>query len=52
MKPPAEQWWSINGQALLDALNRAHAGDSPDVVYLELWANSDVEDPTGGCTEV
>ncbi len=32
-KQPADQWWSINGQVLLDALNKAHDGDDPDVVY-------------------
>ena len=43
-KQPSDQWWSINGQVLLDALNRAHNGDDPDVVYLELFANSDTVD--------
>lgn len=40
-RPPAEQWWTINGAELLAALQRAHDGDLPDVVYLELLANSD-----------
>lgn len=40
-RPPAEQWWTINGQAILDALTAAHEGTSPDLVYLELHANSD-----------
>ncbi len=35
-------WWTISGQALLDALRRAHDGDSPDLVLAELYANSDV----------
>lgn len=37
-------WWAISGQAILDALRRAHAGDDPDVVYAELYANSDQEE--------
>lgn len=40
-KAPADQYWAINGQVLLDALNRAHDGDDPDIIYLELFANSD-----------
>lgn len=40
-RPPAEQWWTINGADLMAALERAHGGDLPGVVYLELLANSD-----------
>lgn len=40
---PADQWWSIDGEVLLDALKRAHDGDDPDVVYVELFANSETE---------
>ena len=40
-RPPAEQWWTINGQSIMDALTSAHEGTSPDIVYLELHANSD-----------
>ncbi len=42
---PAEQWWTLNGAELLDALWRAHDGDDPGVVYVELYANSDMERP-------
>lgn len=38
-------WWTISGAALLDALNRVQDGDDPDVVYAELYANSDHEHP-------
>lgn len=38
----AEQWWAINGADLMAALERAHNGDLPGVVYLELHANSDI----------
>lgn len=40
-RPPAEQWWTINGADILEALQRSYSGDLPDVVYLELLANSD-----------
>lgn len=36
-------WWTISGAALLQALRAAHAGDAPDLVYAELYANSVVE---------
>ena len=36
-------WWAISGDALLSALKRAHDGEDPDLVYAELYANSDVE---------
>ena len=37
---PEEQWWCINGASLLAALRQAHEGDDPDIVYVELVANS------------
>lgn len=37
-------WWTLSGQALMDALRRVQDGDDPDVVYAELYANSDHED--------
>jgi hypothetical protein len=37
-------WWCIHGEELLDGLRRAAAGDDPDLVYAELYANSDHED--------
>lgn len=43
-RPPAEQWWTLNGADLLAALHRAHSGDLPDLVYLELLVNSDSTD--------
>lgn len=39
---PEDQWWAINGQALRDALQTAHDGTPPDIVYLELIANSEM----------
>jgi hypothetical protein len=34
-------WWTISGEALLEAMERAHAGESPTLVYAELYANSE-----------
>lgn len=41
------QYWVINGTALLKALRQAAAGDHPDVIMLELFGNSrrDGEEP-------
>jgi hypothetical protein len=38
-------WWTISGEAILDALRRVSDGESPDVVYAELYANSEHEYP-------
>lgn len=35
--------WVITGRAILDALKKAHAGETPDIVYAELYANCTVE---------
>jgi hypothetical protein len=43
-RPSAEQWWTINGDDLVAALRRAHDGDDPGVVYLELLVNSESEE--------
>jgi hypothetical protein len=36
-------WFVISDSQLRDALARAHAGEDPDLVLTELYANSDVE---------
>lgn len=36
-------WWAISGEAFLDALKRAAAGEDPDLIYAEHYANSDIE---------
>lgn len=38
-----EQWWVINGADLLRALERVDEGYPPDIIYLELVANSEAE---------
>lgn len=40
------RWWVIGERALLAALRRTRRGDSPDVVLMELTANSDAGDPS------
>lgn len=43
MDEPAKLgWWAISGDVLLDALRRCEAGESADLVYAELYANTDV----------
>lgn len=37
-------WWTISGDALIEMLERAHAGEDPELLYTELYANSEVED--------
>ncbi len=49
MPEPADLgWWTIHGSEILAALRRAHDGDDPDVVYAEMYANSDHEYPDDG----
>jgi len=36
-------WWTICEVEFLKALHRVAAGESPESVYLELYANSDHE---------
>lgn len=38
-------WWTISGEALLDLARRAHAGEDPDLLYAEFYANSQIERP-------
>ena len=38
-------WWLISGAVLLGALREVAHGADPDVVYAELYANSDLEYP-------
>jgi len=44
MTPPADQWWAINGQVMLDAMHRCHEGEDPELMYLELIANSETDE--------
>lgn len=40
-------WWAIEAGALLDALRRVGAGENPDLIYAELYANSNIETVEG-----
>jgi hypothetical protein len=40
-------WWAVSGADLLDALRRAAAGEDPDLIYAEMYANSDREQVPG-----
>lgn len=37
----AGAWWCIHEDELLGALRKCHQGEDPDVVYAEIYANSD-----------
>jgi len=39
-----DSWWVIHGPQLLALLTRAHAGEDPELLYVEAYANSDVEE--------
>lgn len=43
-RPPEEQWWSINGRDIMNALEEAARGTDPGIVYMELCANSEATD--------
>ncbi len=36
-------WHVMSGEDLLDGLRRCAAGEDPDLVYAELWANAEHE---------
>jgi hypothetical protein len=39
----SEPWWAIAGDELLTMLREVAAGEDPDVVYAEHYANSEHE---------
>lgn len=38
-------WWAMSSDAFIAALRRAFAGEDPDLIYAEWYANSDIEHP-------
>lgn len=42
-RPYTESWWSIAGSELMKALMRVESGQPADLVYIELYANSEHE---------
>lgn len=41
-------WHVISGEMLLDYLRRAAAGEDPDLLFAELWANAEHESDQRG----
>lgn len=35
-----DDWWVIYGEVLAEFLQRAHQGEDPEMLYIELAANS------------
>lgn len=35
-------WWTISGEDFMEAMKRTHAGEDPDLVYAEYYANSEI----------
>lgn len=42
----AETYWTIGAEHLMSVMERAHAGEHPDMLYVELIANSTQDDIT------
>lgn len=42
--PEIGGWWVISTRRLRHLLTRAHAGEPPDLIVLEEYGNSDVDD--------
>lgn len=40
-----DSWWVIGGDVFKEALQRAHEGEDPDLLYTEFYANSEEETP-------
>lgn len=36
-------WWTISGECLMDMMRRAHAGEDPEMVYAEEYANAEID---------
>lgn len=39
---PLPTWWALSGNRLMDMLRQVAAGEDPDLVYAEHYANSEV----------
>lgn len=49
-RTPLPTWWSISGEELMKLLRRCHAGEDPDMVYMEQYVNADIT-PVEGIDE-
>lgn len=47
LEPSSIGWWTISGEGLLAMLRRVAAGEDPDLVYAEEYANAHVDRPAG-----
>lgn len=47
MTDPDGPWWTISEHSLLEALRRVAAGEDPDLVYADMYVNSEHEYPGG-----
>lgn len=36
-------WWTLRGEDFLDAMKRTRAGEDPEMVYAEYYANAQIE---------
>lgn len=45
--PGHDAWWVIHGEELAKALHRVKDGEDPDLIYTELFANSEHEEVEG-----
>lgn len=36
--------WVLEGTSIMEMLERAHKGEDPYMIYLELYANSDIKE--------
>jgi hypothetical protein len=43
----ASVWWVLSGESLRLMLHRARAGENPDLLYVELYANTTEGEPDG-----
>ena len=43
-KDPYSVWWTMSGKDLMAALKQAHDGETPEMVYMEMYANSTSKD--------
>lgn len=43
--PDFQAWHVIEGRSLLEMLRRCRAGESPDLVLLEAYANATIDGP-------
>jgi hypothetical protein len=39
-----QQWWTMSGDSFMSALRRVHDGEKPEDIYMEWYANSDLDE--------